>query len=322
VDEPASHLARTLAVELALPVPEQARRLAEELRRRHGTAVAAILFYGSCLRTGSTQGVLDFYLLVDSYTDAYRSRALAFANALLPPNVLYCELPGAQETLRAKYAVMTLRHFARAASPRSLDGRVSARFCQPAALVYARDEAARRAVVAAVERATLTMVDRMRSWLAGSGSRQRFLPADLWLTGFRETYRAELRSESPETIRGLYESAPARYDRVAREALRELARRGRLRLVEEGESLEIVSSARGRRRARRLWRVQRPLAKAIAIAGLLKTAATFGDWVPYVLWKLERQSGIRIEVSERQRRHPLIWGWPVIFRVLRQRILR
>ena len=60
----------------------------------------------------------------------------------------------------------------------------------------------------------------------------------------------------------------------------------------------------------------------VAVLGLLKTAFTFGDWVPYVLWKIERHTAVRVEVSERQRRHPLIFGWPVIFRVLRDGIYR
>ena len=49
---------------------------------------------------------------------------------------------------------------------------------------------------------------------------------------------------------------------------------------------------------------------------------TFGDWVPYALWKLERHTGTRIELSERQRRHPFLFAWPEIFRVLRSRALR
>jgi hypothetical protein len=44
--------------------------------------------------------------------------------------------------------------------------------------------------------------------------------------------------------------------------------------------------------------------------------------VPYALWKVERHTGTRIEYSERQRRHPFIWGWPLVFRVLRNRDLR
>ena len=75
-------------------------------------------------------------------------------------------------------------------------------------------------------------------------------------------------------------------------------------------------------RARCPWRLRRPVAKLVYVAQLLKTASTFGDWVPYALWKLERHTGTHVEYSERQRRHPFIWGWPLVFRVLRKRDLR
>ena len=49
---------------------------------------------------------------------------------------------------------------------------------------------------------------------------------------------------------------------------------------------------------------------------------SFGDWLPYVLWKLERHGGVRLELTQRQQRYPLVFGWPVILRLLRQRTLR
>ena len=51
---------------------------------------------------------------------------------------------------------------------------------------------------------------------------------------------------------------------------------------------------------------------------LIKSALTFGDWLPYALWKLNRHSGVTIELTERQRRHPLIFGWPVLIRLIRR----
>jgi hypothetical protein len=316
-------LERILAEELAQEIPAGARALAGSIRQRQGDAVAAVLFYGSCLRRNTCEGVLDFYVLVDSYRSAYRSRALVLANALLPPNVFYHELRGPAGTLRAKYAVLSTRDFVKAMAPRRLDGRVWARFCQPAALVYARDDAIRRVVVGAVAQAVLTALERALTWLPGDGDVQRFRATELWNAGFRETYRSELRSESPETIRSLVASDPERYERVAREALRLLAARGRIELrEEEGGGLTIVSSAASRRRRRRLARLRRPFSKTLAVLGLVKTAGTFGDWVPYVIWKLERHSGASIHLSERQRRHPLVLGWPVLFRLLRARVLR
>jgi hypothetical protein len=63
----------------------------------------------------------------------------------------------------------------------------------------------------------------------------------------------------------------------------------------------------------------RPLARTLAIGRLLKSAFTFGDWVPYAIWKMERHTGEAIELTARQREHPLIFGWPVIWKVYLRR---
>ena len=154
-----SGLAALVRDELVRPAPASAQAFAEELRRRHGASLAGVLFYGSCLRRGSDEGVLDFYALVDDYRGAYRSHALRLANAALPPNVFYLELPRGDTRLRAKYAVFSLRDFARAVQLTSLRTGTWARFCQPTVCAHARDDAALAALVdslcAAVESAVL-----------------------------------------------------------------------------------------------------------------------------------------------------------------------
>jgi hypothetical protein len=319
----AQALAELLGDELFRPAPEAAQELAVEIRRRcGGDAVSAVLFYGSCLRGRTAEGVLDFYVLVDSYRDASPSRALAWAGALFPPNVFYLELATPHGSLRAKYAVLSMRDFERGAGPRSLRSSIWARFSQPAIAVFARDAEVRQAVVGAAQQAVLTTLERIVPLLPARAGVHRFRPADFWQRAFQETYAAEMRTEAPETIRAVYSAAPDRFDRIARLGLGELARRGRLRLSGEGEPVEVILDAWRRRRARLAWRLWRPLAKLVYFTGLIKTAFTFGDWLPYVLWKLERHTGTRIAPSERQRRHPLIWGWPLLFRVLWQRDLR
>ena len=52
--------------ELSGPVLPGVQRVADAIRARHGDAVVALLFYGSCLRRGVTEGVLDIYAIVDS----------------------------------------------------------------------------------------------------------------------------------------------------------------------------------------------------------------------------------------------------------------
>jgi hypothetical protein len=142
----------------------------------------------------------------------------------------------------------------------------------------------------------------------------------LWQRVFRETYAGELRPEADAAIGTLYAADPGRYDRAAASALRELAERGELRV--EIESAGFRAWLPARRRARIGWRLRRPAARVAYAAQLLKTAFTFGDWLPYALWKLERHTGTHIEPSERQRRHPLIFAWPILWRVLARRDLR
>jgi hypothetical protein len=284
--------------------------------------VSAVLFYGSCLRRGTTEGVLDFYVLVDGYRAAHRSPLKAALGWLLPPNVFYLEIDHAGERLRAKYALISSRDFRRAAAGRRVDARIWSRFCQPSRLVWARDEAARAGALTAARSATLTAVERMLTWLPGDGPTQRFEPAELWTTAFRETYRAELRGEKAETIDAIYAAQGARFDRAAAAALRALEARGRLRVVASGRELEVASDPAWRARARRRWRWRRPLAKAYAIALLVKTPATFDGWVDYAIFKVERHSGVRVELSERQRRRPFLHAAPILARLLRQGVLR
>jgi hypothetical protein len=310
--------------ELFRPAPEAAQVFAAELRRRHGAALAAVLFYGSCLRRGSDEGVLDLYALVDDYRAAYASRALARANALLPPNVFYLELPHEDRRLRAKYAVFSLRDFARAMQPGAIRTGTWARFCQPALAVYARDEAAREALVAAVQSALRTAVLRGLSLLPGDGDLRTVQPEALWGGLFRETYASELRPESDANVTSLYAADPQRYARALATGCALLSDDGLLQAaeVDAGGAWRITAAPGLLARTRRRGRWRRPLAKGAATLQLLKSAATFGDWLPYALWKLERHTGTRLELSSRQRRHPFVFGWPLIARVLWRRELR
>ena len=67
------------------------RILIDEILARHGQAAMAILFYGSCLRTGDDlDGLVDLYLLVDSYRAGHTSWIQAFLNAQCAPKFDVC----------------------------------------------------------------------------------------------------------------------------------------------------------------------------------------------------------------------------------------
>ena len=129
--------------------PAKAQAIAAE----YPGSARAVLFYGSCLRESELDGLmLDFYLIVSDYTDAYPKRWMAAANRLIPPNVF----PFQHDGLIAKYAVLSEADFHRLNGAETRNVSVWARFAQPSRLVWAVDDTARdRAIAAAAASASL-----------------------------------------------------------------------------------------------------------------------------------------------------------------------
>jgi hypothetical protein len=297
-----------IAREVAQPAHPAALALADAIRARHG-AIAAVLFYGSCLRRPAAMaappdGILDFYVVVDRYRDAYPGRLLALANGVLPPNVFHVTTRWRGEPVRAKYAVISMAQFRRGLSRRSLQTSLWARFAQPCRLVWARDAEVRTAIGAALADAVITMVAAVAPLLEpGAGAEQ------LWLRGFQETYRAELRTEDAARAKDIYESSRERYDAMTPWAVA---------LV--GVAAGGADSAR--RAARLRWAGRRALGKLLSVLRLIKSAFTFDGGVDYILWKIERHSGVRLPVSPWQRRHPLLASPVFLWRLYRLGAIR
>lgn len=113
--------------ELTKTVLPEISDMAAAIAAQHGSS-RAVLFYGSALRATDLDGLmLDFYLIVDDYHQAYSHRWLAWANKALPPNVFLFRY----KDFVAKYAVLTLSDFRRLASLETLSVSVWARFAQP-----------------------------------------------------------------------------------------------------------------------------------------------------------------------------------------------
>jgi hypothetical protein len=327
-DSVRGELQQQIASELTVPVRPSVRWLAQQVAAQHGDAVLGVLFYGSCLRKQTDEGVLDFWVVVDDYRNAYTRVLPALVNPIAPPNVFYLEReypggpdPGQSVTLRTKYGVIGRDAFAAGNSLSAWHPYIWARFAQPARLVLCRDEAARTYFTETIANAVVAFVGRLVCQLPERDGLFRFSLSAFWQEAFRRTYDSERRPEASESILQLYHEDEARYDAVAAWAIKTLAEQGHFASATEHPhafAVEIPNHLAQKRR----WKMMRSYARALGLLRLFKTAFTFGDWVPYVLWKLERHTGRKIELTDRQRRHPLIFAWPVIIPLLRKRNLR
>jgi hypothetical protein len=149
-------LRRIVDEEMRRSVPAAVSALAAQLATRAQGQAAAVLFYGSNLRDARLDGVLDFYILLDHVGAWPGSRLAALANRMLPPNVGYFEGEVAGQTLRAKYALLSVSQFRRGMSRSSLDTTLWARFSQPCCLAWVRSEVDRAAAVDSVRKAVMT----------------------------------------------------------------------------------------------------------------------------------------------------------------------
>ena len=305
-------LLATIAGETRRAVSVEAQALSAALRQRHGETVRATMFYGSCLRPptpdavgpgGADERLYDFYVLVDDLRAANGTWLRAVGNRLLPPNVYFLQIPVSAGTLRCKYAVLTLEQFAHGCSGRHFHNYFWGRFAQPAAVPFARDEPTRAALDAALADAIATLIGRTAPLLdPGAG------PEAMWTRAFAESYRCELRPEPPARAGQIYRADAARYDAIARDAL---AAAG---LSDTGQG--------SRMRTRLAWALRRLAGKTFNVLRLVKASATVADGIDYILWKIERHSGIRPSLTPWQRRHPLLAAPGLAWKLYRQGAFR
>ncbi|HJV41821.1 hypothetical protein [Caulobacter sp.] len=288
-----SSLRDLVAAELSTPTPEPITAFAEHLAKIFPGA-RAVLFYGSILRTGDLSGVLDYYVLTDRPPHGWRG----VFTRILWPDVSYHELSHEGQALRAKVASMTLAQFQRATSGAGADTTIWARFVQPSALVWAAREA-RETVIDAVAQACRTAAGfAMALGPVGGG------PRVLWTALFQETYRAELRVEKAGREISILTFDPARYDHVMEAVWRD-----------EGVGL----SESERRRLRRAWASRRLLGKPLNVARLIKAAFTFQGAARYAVWKIQRHTGVAVEVTPWRERHPILSAPAVLLKVWKSR---
>jgi hypothetical protein len=295
------------------PASPAIHALADKLLANYGDAIKAILFYGSCLRTGEDRGgLVDLYVLVDRYRAIESRCLLAALNKLLPPNVFYIEAPFEERVVRAKYAVLSLNDFSAGAS-RWFHSYIWGRFAQPVGLIYARNDQIVGYIQSTLAQAVLSFITRVLPSVPAV-----FTARDLWRQGLTLSYRAELRAENPEKLLGLFEAAPHYYEYLTNSAL------GRLSYPidiqkENGTYRYTVSIPDHVRRMSHLdWMVRSWQGKLLSVLRLLKGLLTFHGGLDYIFWKIERHSGVKVEVPLRLKRFPLLATCVIFWKLYRR----
>jgi hypothetical protein len=133
------------------------------------------------------------------------------------------------------------------------------------------------------------------------------------------TYQCEFRSEPLEHAQKLYDCWPDYYL-----AMTALLAGGVPGFTASGtpDRYRNMTSALSRRGSAASWWLRKVHGKVLSTLRLAKAALTFDDALEYLLWKIKRHSGLYIEPTPLQKKLPLIFAWPLLWRLYRRGAFR
>jgi hypothetical protein len=285
-----------------------------------------LVFFGS-RRTGAVRANLwsayDVFLIVHRYRPFYEAmrRAglsgkgagfLAVLSRCLPPTQYSIRFPDSS-SVHLKTSVIRTDTFHRETSPRRRDHFCIGRLFQPSRILYSRDRATRDALVDDLVSAHAETWRWSRPWLP-----PRFDADGYGRNALRVSMSWEVRPEPPGRADALWEAQKSEQTPVFEALLSDLAGRGEITAAADAEGL--WSPADPARRGETL-RLKLYFRRSIlrSTTRWLKHVLSFEGWLDYILRKVQRHGGEPIELSERERRWPLIFLWPRVVRYLRAR---
>lgn len=278
-------------------LPNRVETVCDIIENKHPERVQAFIYYGSSLRElDNPEKMLDFYVLVDSYRKTH-SFIRAGLNALIPPAVYYVEHTNNDGiTTTCKYSILSMAAFERRCSSKAFLSQTWGRFSQPCALLRSKSDAITQRVIEAREKAIRHIARETEPLFETDPTPQEF-----WARAFYESYRTELRPESSveRTAEFVGRFLP-RYERVS-EILYDM----------KNGKIELPPDRKGGAKTR--WFFRRLLGKPMTAIRVINSAATFDGGLDYVLRKIKNHSGVSIQPSTFQRRHPVlcspVLGW-------------
>jgi hypothetical protein len=296
--------------------------MAKSLADAFGPAAMGVIHYGSRARAVDARddSAYDFFVVVDDYREAYESlmekmptgRGALAARALahvLAPNVH--AIPPVPSGARAnKCAVLTISALQEAARLEHSDHFIVARLFQHVQLLWVRDEASSSSV-----RDALTEI-RARTFEWG----RCFLPdrfdAELYCKTLLDTsFAGDIRPESGERAGHLLEAQRDVLVAIYSVLLEALEREGVLARWADGYRQVQPPTAKDKR----TWERYFAVSKARGVVRWSKHVVQYDGWFDYIVQKVTRHNNIDVELTERERRWPLIFIWPKVFQFFRER---
>ena len=277
-------------------------------------SILAIIFYGSCLNdvTKKESSTPDFFLIVKSYGAFHKNSIHSLLNRILTPNTYSIN----QGELKGKYNVISLKDFQRETSPYAKDIYNLGRLSKRTAIIYSLDNEILNSVIKSIAKAYYTVAEKSFFLVP-----EKFRMAEFLDSCLRISYIGEKRVEADNKIEKLLKSEEKFYSLIYSLIIEDLILEGALQKNRDDSFTKKIGLLR---EAFGSLRIKFFLRKSVIRAKMRwpKSIFTFKGWVDVLLAKIERTKGIKLNLTEKERRHPLIYGWKYYFRLKKDKIIK
>ncbi|MBI2059765.1 MAG: hypothetical protein HYT87_08345 [Nitrospirae bacterium] len=312
---PASELTDLLNSTFTQVPDEWKQRFVGYFHGLYGEGLLAVVLYGSYLSPSLRKPTSfpDFIVVAKERTNANRTWGQRILYPFLPPNALSGSIPTTSGTpLPCKYYVLAADDFEKATDYDTRDLAIAGRLSKRIAVIHASGVAALAHVTQACARSMVLNAALALPSFDGPFELDEFSAATL-----NVSYRAEFRMTEAGKVKAIFNAEAEFYRQAYAVVLEELRDAGlvksdgrRWQPTPQVESFRILAEELIRRSRRNgKWR-------------LVKYILLFRGWTRYLVDKIERSQGERIELTALQKRFPLIFAWGHFFRLLRQGRLR
>ena len=277
---------------------------ARKLQNKFNASTLAVVLYGSWLR-GKRDTVVDLYIIVDNYKHLDSPLDKILTN-FLSPNVYQQVGSNLAKDFRVKFAVISLEHFKKRIA-NDFHPYFWARFAQPTEILYVKNNQVMQILEATFKKATKRMIIESVPMLP-----KQFTTEMLWETALRLTYGAELRSESKTAPQSIIETSLPELETLTKSVASECSLKNlNDAWLNDTNRIKYFKKAV-------IWQTRFFMGKVLSIMRLLKAVFTFENPLDYLVWKIERHTGIKEEPTRLQRKHPLMFSWSLIWRLYRK----
>lgn len=284
-----------------------------ELRRDSSDNLLSVMFLGSRLVNSSPDqhSAADWFIVVRDYARFYRDHKtwisyppgfVAWLNGRLAPNIIFIPC---HNDAGIKAIVMSEDDMDRAMGRDARDHFCKGRLAQRVALIHCRDDAAALQAGNWLAQARIQTLAWVPVFCAPAFSIGDYCAAMMGVS-----YGGEIRPEKAGRVAEVVERQRDTLRELFEPVLEQGVKSGRLTRVNQDYRLAKPASTADRSHWERYFR----RSKRRATMRWAKYVMTFSGWPDYIARKLERRSGIKVEITDRERRWPLILLWPKAIR--------